>query len=110
MNESRRVELVYDITCPNVEQARIAIYFALLGVGEQPVWTEWDRDSDATPGRFRTLASPTVIVDGNDICGSATPDADACRLYVDERGCLCGAPSAEQIVRALKAGGVKAAR
>lgn len=110
MSESPRVELVYDVACPNVEQARIAIYFALLGVGEQPLWNEWDRDSDATPTRLRALASPTVIVDGKDICGSATPDADACRLYIDARGCLCGAPSAELIVRALKAGGVKTAR
>jgi hypothetical protein len=110
VSDSPRVALVYDVTCPNVPQARIAIYFALLGVGEQPTWTEWDRDADATPAPFRALASPTVIVDGNDICGSATPDADACRLYPDASGCLCGAPSAELIVKALKAGRISATR
>jgi hypothetical protein len=108
VSDSPRVSLVYDVTCPNVEQARIAIYFALLGVGERAVWTEWDRDADATPAQFRTLASPTVIVDGRDVCGAATAEADACRVYVDPRGCLCGAPSAELIVKALKSAPVRA--
>ena len=108
MSETPRVELVFDSTCPNVVQARMAIYFALLGVGAKPVWTEWDRDSDATPAQFRTLASPTVIVDGKDICGAESADADACRIYTDARGCLCGAPSAEVIVKALKSAPVRA--
>lgn len=103
---SASVELVYDPTCPNVEQARSAIRAALVAVGAPVEWTEWERGKDATPPALRALGSPTVLVNGYDIGGGGDEplkaDANSCRVYVDECGCLCGAPSAQQIVKAIE--------
>lgn len=103
---SLRVELVYDQTCPNVDQARGAIREALLAVGAPVEWAEWERDTDATPAPLRAFGSPTVLVNGIDVGGggdeAAQADANSCRIYVDECGCLCGAPSPQQIVKAIE--------
>jgi hypothetical protein len=107
VNERPRIELVYDATCPNVERARAAIRAALLAVGAPMEWEEWERGAEATPAALRGLGSPSVFVNGRDVGSdegtSTDADANSCRIYVDERGCLCGAPSAELIVDALKA-------
>jgi hypothetical protein len=70
-------------------------------------WQEWERGAEATPAALRGLGSPSVLVNGRDVgCDediSADADANSCRIYADESGCLCGAPSAELIAEALKA-------
>ena len=98
------VELVFDPTCPNVEQARGAISTALLAVGAPVKWKEWERGAEATPAALRCFGSPTVLVNGADVSGgdAANADANSCRVYVDECGCLCGAPSTQQIVSAIE--------
>lgn len=101
-----RVELVYDRTCPNVEMARGAIREALAASSAPAEWTEWERGTDATPLPLRALGSPTILVNGRDVAGSdetAQPDANSCRVYLDECGCLCGAPTPKQIVKAIEA-------
>lgn len=102
---STRVELVYDPTCPNVDTARSAIRAALLAVGAPVQWTEWEREAEATPHALRAFGSPTVLVNGFDVVdtGNAAAEADAnsCRVYLDECGCLGGAPSSRQIVAAI---------
>ena len=101
-----RVELVYDRTCPNVEMARSAIRGALAAIGAPTEWTEWERGTDATPLPLRALGSPTILVNGRDVAGTdetAQPDANSCRVYLDECGCLCGAPTAQQIGKAIEA-------
>jgi mercuric ion transport protein len=107
VKQRTRIELVYDTTCPNVERARAAIRAALLSVGEPMEWQEWERGADATPAALRGLGSPSVLVNGRDVgCDegtSAGADANSCRIYTDESGCLCGAPAAGLIVDALKA-------
>src|SRR5574338_35325 len=100
------IELVYDRDCPNVERARAMIRAALLEVGADPVWTEWDRESVDTPDELRRYGSPTVLVNGRDVgCGeseTAQADANACRVYLDDSdGCLCGAPSSRLIIDAM---------
>ena len=104
MTAPARVELVFDPDCPNVEKARAAIRTALLTVGAPPQWTEWRRGTDATPAEFRELGSPSVLVNGRDVDSSEAlrATANSCRIYVDECGCLCGAPTTEQIVRAIQ--------
>jgi hypothetical protein len=105
------IELVYDADCPNVERARSAIRAALHAVGAPEHWQEWERGAPHTPAALRHLGSPSVVVDGRDVgCdegaaeGAAlTAEASACRVYLDEQGCLCGAPSAQLIVHALEA-------
>lgn len=108
MRRPLMVELVYDVDCPNVELARAMIRAALRELGADPVWTEWDRESLETPVDRRDFASPTVLVNGQDIgCdenGEVMTDANACRVYVDASGSLCGAPSSESIVDAIHAG------
>lgn len=102
-----RVEFVFDSTCPNVDKARSAIREALLAVGAPVEWKEWDRDAEATPSALRAFGSPTVLVNGTDVSDggnqAAKADANSCRVYVDECGCLCGAPSPMQIANAIQA-------
>ena len=105
MKRPARVELVFDATCPNVDEARAAIRAALIAVGAPVQWKEWERGAEATPAALRSFGSPTVLVNGADVSGgdAANADANSCRVYVDECGCLCGAPSAEQIAAAISA-------
>jgi len=101
------VALVYDQDCPNVDECRTALRAALSAVGAPPVWNEWDRNSAATPPAYRGLGSPTVLVNGHDICGPGTalaPLGNSCRIYPGDAGrSLCGAPSVTTIVMALLA-------
>ena len=100
------IELIYDRTCPNVDRARAMIRSALEQVGASSAWTAWDRDEDSTPRDLRGFGSPTVLVNGRDVgCDlteDARADANSCRVYMDECGCLCGAPSARLIVHAIR--------
>lgn len=100
-----KVELVYDPTCPNVEQARAAIRDALAAVGAPIAWREWDCTDASTPDAFRALGSPSVLVNGRDVgCGGGTmaqAEANSCRIYRDDCGCICGAPSVELILKVI---------
>jgi mercuric ion transport protein len=103
-----RIEMVFDRTCPNVERARSMIRTALAQVGAPEAWTEWDRDDPATPDDLRGFGSPTVLVNGHDVVGdeneAGVTDANSCRVYVDDCGCICGAPSSSLIVSAIRNG------
>ena len=105
MKQVPRVELVFDSDCPNVDRARDAIRAALKKVGAPEKWQEWDRGSATTPLPLQRLGSPSVLVDGRDVgCNegeTADADANSCRIYIGERGCICGAPSVKLIVNAL---------
>lgn len=100
-----RVELVYDRVCPNVDTARQMIVAALRELGAPLACNEWERDGDDTPAPLRGLGSPTVLANRQDLSGddnaAADSDANSCRVYRDERGCVCGAPSARMIVVAI---------
>lgn len=102
-----RIELVYDPDCPNVERARQAIREALSVVGAPLAWREYRREDVETPMELRALGSPSVLVNGVDVgCkdgSDARPDANSCRVYIDDCGCLCGAPSRDLIVHAIAA-------
>ena len=106
MRQPARVELVFDPTCPNVDKARGAIREALLAVGAPVEWRELERGAESTPLALRAFGSPTVLVNGTDVSGggdeAAKADANSCRVYVDECGCICGAPSTQQIVSAIE--------
>jgi len=100
------IELVYDRDCPNVERARAMIKAALGDVGADTAWAEWDREDAATPTDRRRYGSPSVLVNGKDVGSdeneSIQSEANSCRVYVDECGCLRGAPSAELIANAIR--------
>jgi mercuric ion transport protein len=99
-----RVELVFDRDCPNVARARAVIRAALGEVGADAVWSEWDRADAATPAELRSYGSPSVLVNGKDVDANEVvrSDANSCRVYMDDCGCVCGAPSAWLIVRAIR--------
>ncbi len=106
MKDLLPIELVIDSGCPNVERARAAIREALKTLGFPEKWQEWDRDSEETPRQLRMLGSPSVLVNGLTVgCTegeTAHADANSCRIYFDESGCVCGAPSAGMIVGAFE--------
>jgi len=110
-NAAPRIDLVYDRECPNIERARAMIRAALEEIGASTTWTEWDREDPGTPPELRHFGSPTVLVNGRDVgCDEnedTRSDANSCRVYLDECGCLCGAPSTALIVNAIR--GVRAA-
>lgn len=103
--DSLVLELVYDRDCPNVPSARAMITAALLEVGAEPKWREWDRAGGDTPLALRAFGSPTVLVNGQDVSCTADEttraDANACRVYRGEGGAFTGAPSTGMIVSAI---------
>ena len=73
MTDPRRVQptvaLVYDETCPNVDECRTALRAALSAVGASPVWNEWDRgtgDSGLTIAKGRDVIRK-LTCKGNEI-------------------------------------------
>lgn len=93
-----KVELVYDLDCPNVARARTRLLEGFAQAGLPPRWREWDRHAPDCPAHARRFGSPAILVDGRDADGVASSGvADCCRLYAD------GAPSREAVARALRA-------
>ena len=91
---TRRIELVYFEGCPNVPAARENLQAALRAVGRPLKWSETDMGADSTSEDSRRDASPTVLVDGEDVTGSPCGEAIACRTE--------GAPTVEAIVEKLR--------
>ncbi len=97
-----RVELIYDLDCPNVQDARNALLKSFVEAGLQPSWTEWDRKSPDSPLHARRYGSPTILVDGHDVMGAEPADgSDCCRVYNHGPGALRGVPPIRRIVAAL---------
>ncbi len=100
-----RVELIYDMDCPNVKNARAQLLSAFSTAGVSPIWTEWNRASPDSPGYVRNFGSPTILVDGLDVDpDNEAPSASCCRLYPSRSGTLSGVPEVERIVSALSNG------
>ncbi len=88
------VELVYFTGCPNADKARENIRSALREIGRAEHWVEWDLEDGATPERYRSYGSPTVLVGGKDVV-YAQAAATGLSCSAD------GAPSMGQIVTAF---------
>ncbi len=98
------VELIYDVGCPNVRDARDALRRAFAQLGLPARWSEWDRADPASPAHVRGYGSPTILVGGRDVAGAREGEApDCCRLYDDGEGGRRGAPPLERITAALRA-------
>ena len=99
----RRIELVYDRDCPNVDAAPAVLRYAFAEIGVAPTWVEWDLNDRDSPGYVRGYGSPTILVNGQDVAG-AEPQADAncCRLYSSDEGRLRGVPPVAQIIAAMR--------
>ena len=96
-----RIELIYELGCPNVEAARTGLGQALGELGRPPQWTEWERSDPESPWYARRYGSPTILIEGEDVAGCRPEDdARSCRVYQAGEG-LSGAPSVAAIRRAL---------
>lgn len=89
----RRVELIYFEGCPNVYEARTNLCAALEAQSKPCDVREWTQGDPAAPDYIRYRASPTVLVDGQDVSGEASGRGASCRA--------AGAPTVEEIQRAL---------
>lgn len=93
-----RVDLVYDLDCPNVVAARTVLVHAFVAAGVAPSWSEHCR-ADGLPAEVDGFGSPTILVDGRDVMGESAGSAPCCRLYPGG----AGAPPRDAIVAALQA-------
>jgi len=97
-----RVELIYDLDCPNVQEARKALLSGFVKARVQPSWTEWDRGSPESPAYVRQYGSPTILVEGRDVEESEPSSiSDCCRIYAQSPGEVRGAPPVSSIAAAL---------
>jgi hypothetical protein len=97
-----RVELIYDMDCPNVAETRLNLRRALAAARVEAKCTEWERSSPSSPAYTASFGSPTVLVEGRDVAGeNPTQDISCCRLYASAEGRRSGAPSPELILSFL---------
>ena len=68
-----RVELIYDVDCPNISLARRRLLEALAKSTEVLAWTEWNRHDPNAPAYVRHFGSLTILMDGVDL----NPQRDA---------------------------------
>jgi hypothetical protein len=97
----RHVILLYEASCPSVNEARANLRRAFAVANLPAQWRELDVNAPDTPADWRTLGSPTILIDGEDVGGAARAAGATCRLYEDE-GRLVRAPSVERIVARLR--------
>jgi hypothetical protein len=69
-------------------------------VGVEPSWSEVDVTAEGAPAYSQGYGSPSVLVDGHEVTGTATGSATSCRLYLGSD--LPGAPPLDVIVAALR--------
>lgn len=85
-----QIELVYDPGCPNVDRAREILSEVCRELGVPAVWTEWNSEDPDCPPRARSLGSPSVLVNGEDVAPGPHPwkerqpdSGPRCRVYRD---------------------------
>ncbi len=100
---SARIELIYAPDCPHLGLARDRLASALQSTGLGAEWLEWDQADEKSPDYARAYASPTILIDGEDVSTDGLEvDALSCRLYRAEDGGVTGAPPESLIAMALR--------
>lgn len=95
-----RIQLLTFPGCAHALAARELLDRVLADEGL--AFEEIDTEAPGAPERYRSYASPTILVDGVAVGGGASGPA-CCRLYLDDSGRkLVGLPS-EAAVRAAMA-------
>ncbi|MCK6458157.1 MAG: MerC family mercury resistance protein [Phycisphaerae bacterium] len=103
----KTVELLFSPDCPNVPAARVELRRAMEQAGLRQGWKEFDVTSAEAPKRVRGFGSPTILVDGKDVCGVMPSEgATSCRVYLGSA--VRGVPALGTIVRALTDGTARA--
>ena len=97
-----KIEFIYERDCPNIEDARTQLRFALQQSGLPAEWQEWEHNDSASPAYARLYGSPTVLVAGQDITGDSPSGDPSCRIYANTQGRNRGVPDATLIRAALQ--------
>lgn len=101
--KSIQVELIYEQSCPNIEDARTQILKAFQQANIPPQWQEWEVTHADTPDHAHGYGSPTVLVNGKDVSGEIPAGNDnCCRIYASSDGRPSGIPALSDIVYALQ--------
>jgi hypothetical protein len=79
-----RIQLLTFTGCANAGAARELLSRVLASTGAGPAFEEIDMQSPDAPERYRSYASPTILVDGVAIGGVAAGHGSCCRLYLDD--------------------------
>jgi len=97
------VEFIYDSGCPNVSEARKQLLRAFTKAEVSATWQEWEQSDPNGPDYIERYSSPTILVDGKDVCGAKPNQGiSACRIYHHTDGTTSGIPPLEKIVSAIK--------
>lgn len=97
------VELVYEMSCPNIEAAREQLLKAFQEIKITPHWQEWETSNPEAPEHVLGYGSPTILINGKDVCGEKPAENNnCCRVYTDPGGRYKGVPELSDIVEALK--------
>jgi mercuric ion transport protein len=95
-----KVQLLFFVGCPHVDEARRVLRAALEATGGGGlVVEELDVEAATTPPHLRGWGSPTILINGADIAGEPGPTGLSCRLYPG--GTRPGVPPRDQIEREL---------
>jgi len=106
-----RIEFIYELSCPNVADARTQLRLALEQAGLPVHWQEWEHNDPNSPAYARRYGSPSILVNGEDVAGEPAPDAvqrsagtaaPSCRIYTNSQGRNRGVPDAALIRAALE--------
>ena len=66
----KKVEIIYDCGCLNVEVARKNLRKAIDKTGVSFEWKEWKLSDSDLPAYVKTYGSPTILVNGCDVTGA----------------------------------------
>jgi hypothetical protein len=95
-----RIELLMFPGCPHVEAARAQLRRALREAQLPATWEERDISLPGTPADLASHGSPSILVDGRDVCADSTAEGLTCRVYRDSE--TSAAPALALIVSALR--------
>ncbi len=97
-----KIEFIYELSCPNVADARQQLRLALEQTGLPLEWQEWEHNDPYSPEYTRRYGSPSILVNGVDVAGEPASDAASCRIYTNTQGRNRGVPDAALIRTALE--------
>jgi hypothetical protein len=97
-----KIEFIYELSCPNVADAREQLRLALEQTGLPAHWQEWEHNDPSSPDYTRRYGSPSILVNGVDVAGEPASDAASCRIYTNTQGRNRGVPDAALIRTALE--------
>ena len=99
-----RIQLLTFPACPNADAARKVLQAVLASSAIRTPIEEVDTTAPETPEGLREWGSPTILINGTDVGGQEAPSGGtSCRLYRNEEGQLCGAPTEALLRSALNA-------